>query len=73
VILPPEAVQPGAAAGTGVVFVLHDDTVERRAIKLGARTDDGQIVLSGLAAGERVAIGDLARLADGARVKVVEP
>jgi RND family efflux transporter MFP subunit len=73
VVLPPEAVQQGESTGTGVVFVLRDDnTVERRAVKLGARTDDGQIVVSGLAAGERVAMGDLSKLADGARVKVVE-
>ncbi len=77
VVLPPEAVRQGADAGAnagvaGVVFVLHDDTVERRVVKLGTRREDGQIVLSGLSPGERVAIGDFAKLADGARVKVVE-
>jgi RND family efflux transporter MFP subunit len=74
VVLPPEAVRQGADAGqsAGVVFVLHDDTVERRVVKLGAHNDDGQAVLSGLAPGERVAIGDFSKLADGAHVKVVE-
>ncbi len=74
VVLPPEAVRQSADAGqnAGVVFVLHDDTVERRVVKLGARSDDGQTVLSGLAPGERVAVGNFAKLVDGARVKVVE-
>lgn len=74
VLLAPEAVQVGGAAGsnTGTVFVLHDDTLERRTVKLGARNDDGQTILAGLNAGERVAVGDLAKLADGAHVKVVD-
>jgi RND family efflux transporter MFP subunit len=73
VVLPPEAVRQGddVGANAGVVFVLHDDTVERRIVKLGARGEDGQIVLSGLSPGERVAIGDFAKLANGARVNVV--
>jgi RND family efflux transporter MFP subunit len=72
VILPPEAVQQQGQGGNaaGVVFVLRDDSLERRVVKLGARNDDGQVVLSGLSAGERVAIGDFSKLADGMRVKV---
>ncbi|HWX11116.1 MAG TPA: efflux RND transporter periplasmic adaptor subunit [Trinickia sp.] len=74
VVLPPEAVRQGADAGAnaGIVFVLHDDTVERRVVKLGARREEGQIVLYGLSPGERVAVGDFGKLADGARVNVVE-
>ncbi|CAN7636269.1 efflux RND transporter periplasmic adaptor subunit [Trinickia sp. LjRoot230] len=84
VAIPPDAVlsaaNVGANAGAGanananegVVFVLHDETVERRVVKLGARADEGQIVLSGLSAGERVALGDLTKLADGTHVKVAE-
>lgn len=71
VLLPTEAVLGGG--DTGVVFVLHDQTLERRAVRLGARSSDGQIVLSGVSSGERVAVGDLARLADGLQVKVVAP
>jgi RND family efflux transporter MFP subunit len=74
VVLPPEAVRQNAEAGasSGTVFVLHDNTVERRVVKLGARNADGQIILSGLSPGERVAVGDFAKLTDGVRVKVVE-
>jgi len=49
---------------------LNDNRVERRAVRLGARVANGQIVLSGVSAGARVAAGDLSQLADGARVRV---
>ena len=41
--------------------------VERRAVRLGAGSGDSVTVLSGLTAGERVAVGDFARLKDGAK------
>jgi hypothetical protein len=52
------------------VFVVREDTVERRAVKLGAGTADTVTVLSGLAAGERVAIGDFSQLKDGVKVRI---
>jgi multidrug efflux pump subunit AcrA (membrane-fusion protein) len=67
-VVPTDAVQ--ASGDTGVVFVLNDNRVERRAVRLGARVANGQIVLSGVSAGARVAAGDLSQLADGARVRV---
>jgi len=67
-VVPADAVQ--ASGDTGVVFVLNDNRVERRAVRLGARVANGQIVLSGVSAGVRVAAGDLSQLADGARVRV---
>jgi len=72
VTLPLAAVQAASDAATGVVYVLHDDTVERRVVKLGARGTDAQTVIAGVSPGEHVAVGDLAKLSDGARVKVVE-
>jgi RND family efflux transporter MFP subunit len=68
VSLPTTAVQ--ASGTTGTVFVVHDATVERRAVKLGAATADSVTVLSGLAAGERVAVGDLSQLKDGAKIQI---
>ncbi|MBS0614788.1 MAG: efflux RND transporter periplasmic adaptor subunit [Proteobacteria bacterium] len=65
--LPAEAVQ--AQGENGVVYVIHDGKVERRAVRLGAADAGGQQVLSGLAVGERVAVGDFARLSDGAKIK----
>jgi RND family efflux transporter MFP subunit len=67
-VVPADAVQ--VSGDTGVVFVLNDDRVERRAVRLGARVANRQIVLSGLTDGVRVAAGDLSQLADGAKVRV---
>jgi RND family efflux transporter MFP subunit len=72
VTVPLGAVQAGADAATGVVYVLHDDTVERREVKLGPRGAEAQTVIAGLSPGERVVTGDLTKLTDGARVKVVD-
>jgi RND family efflux transporter MFP subunit len=69
VVVPADAVQ--GSGDTGVVYVIHEGTVERRTVKLGGRGADGQSVLSGLSSGERVAAGELSTLADGARIRVV--
>jgi multidrug efflux pump subunit AcrA (membrane-fusion protein) len=66
--LPSDAVQ--ATGPVGVVYVMHDSTVERRAVKLGASSSNQVTVLSGLQPAERVAIGDFARLKDGVRVRI---
>ena len=68
VVVPPDAV--AGRGDTGVVFVVANNGVERRTVRLGARTSAGQIVLSGLQTGARVAIGDLSQLADGARIRI---
>jgi RND family efflux transporter MFP subunit len=66
--LPSDAVQ--VSGQVGVVYIVRDSTVERRAIKLGASGSNQVTVLSGLQPGERVAIGDFGRLKDGVRVRV---
>jgi multidrug efflux pump subunit AcrA (membrane-fusion protein) len=66
--VPAVAVQVSGMAGT--VFVVHDDVLERRTVRVGAAAGDELGVLSGLAPGERVAIGDLDKLRDGAKVRV---
>jgi RND family efflux transporter MFP subunit len=66
--LPPNAVQ--VTDSVGVVYVVRDSTVERRALKLGAISADRVTILSGLSPGERVAVGDFARLKDGVKVRV---
>ena len=72
VVIPAAAVQSSGAAGsdTGAVFVIKGDKVERRAVKLGAKSGSEQTVLAGLVPGDRVALGELARLKDGAVVRV---
>ncbi|WP_028079733.1 efflux RND transporter periplasmic adaptor subunit [Solimonas soli] len=74
VSLPKAAVQSGSGVDQGVVYVLREDHVERRAVRLGAAgAADQVLVLSGLAPGERVAIGDAALLKDGVKVRVARP
>jgi RND family efflux transporter MFP subunit len=71
VVVPPAAVQ--GSGDTGIVYVIDDDTVERRAVRLGTRSSDGQIVLSGIESGARLAVTDFSQLSDGARVRVMNP
>jgi len=68
VLVPEGAVQRNG--DTGVVFVVADGTVEKRTVRLGERSAAGQIVLSGLSSGTRVAIGDFSRLTDGTAVRI---
>lgn len=68
IVVPPEAVQPGSGEGTGVVWIVKGETVERRAVRLGQKTPDGQLLQSGVAAGERLAISGGAPLQDGMHI-----
>jgi multidrug efflux pump subunit AcrA (membrane-fusion protein) len=70
VILPAEAVQISGDAG--IVFVIRGDAVERRAVRLGARTVDGMTILAGLQPGAMVALGDFGKLADRSRISIVQ-
>ena len=56
-----------------VVFVIRNGTAERRAVRLGSERNNAVLVLSGLAAGERVIVEPPTDLVDGARVKEVKP
>jgi RND family efflux transporter MFP subunit len=67
-LVPAEAVQ--ANGDVGVVFVIKDKAVERRAVRLGAKGPDGQVVLSGISAGDKVAVADLSLLSDGAKIHI---
>jgi len=63
---------PSAAVLAGdkpAVFVVSGDKVQRRAVLLGAKRDRDQTILSGLAAGETVAVGELDKLRDGVQVR----
>jgi RND family efflux transporter MFP subunit len=67
VLVPKSALR--TADGTSIVFVVHGDRVERRAVKPGANEGDLIEVVSGLNAGDRVVTEGVATLTDGARVK----
>jgi RND family efflux transporter MFP subunit len=68
VIIPADAVSTSGTAS--IVFVVHGATVERRAVRLGAKISSGQIVSAGLEPGNMVAVGDLSKLSDGAHVRI---
>jgi RND family efflux transporter MFP subunit len=69
----PTPVVPGAAvrteAGVSRVYVVAGGRAELRFVQLGRRAGSAVEVLRGLRAGERVAVGDLDRLADGVPVQ----
>ena len=67
-VVPSSAVR--TADGRSIVFVLHDDRVERRAIGAGPALGDQVEVLSGVSAGERVVVDGPQTLKDGDKVKV---
>jgi RND family efflux transporter MFP subunit len=68
VVIPADAV--AASGSTGIVYVVHGTSVERRAVRLGGKTSAGQIISAGLEAGNSVALGDLSKLSDGARIRI---
>jgi RND family efflux transporter MFP subunit len=68
VLVPADAI--AASGSSSVAFVVHGSAVERRAVRLGAKTNAGQIVVAGLAPGDLVAVGDLAKLSDGSHIRV---
>jgi hypothetical protein len=68
VSLPAAAVQ--GSGSTGVVFVVRDSALERRAVRLGAGNSERITVTSGLAAGERVAVGDFKEMQDGVKIRI---
>jgi RND family efflux transporter MFP subunit len=70
VSVPVAAVQ--AAGTSGTAFVVHDETVERRAVRLGAVSGDRILVTAGLDAGTRVAVGDFAKLKEGVKIHIEE-
>lgn len=69
-LVPESAVQ--VSGETGVLFVIKNDKLERRAVKIGGKSSDGLHVLSGLSAGESVAVGDMSKFSDGAKVQITE-
>jgi len=59
--------------GRNYVFVVDQRNLERRAVRLGARRDDGILISAGLNPGERlVADATADNLSDGMRVRVIE-
>jgi RND family efflux transporter MFP subunit len=71
VIVPPDAVQT-EDSGQAVVFVIDGGRAERRAVRLGDKTAEGQMISAGLSPGETVAVEGADKLKDGAGVKIAK-
>jgi multidrug efflux pump subunit AcrA (membrane-fusion protein) len=69
VIVPADAVI-GQGPDRGVVFVLKEGQLERRAVRLGPAEPKGQVIQGGVSPGETVAVGGLEKLKDGERVRI---
>ena len=67
-LIPRSAVRTDSSQG--YVFVVRQDTVERRAVRTGGTDGDRLEVLAGVAAGDRVVVSPPPALADGVRVVV---
>jgi len=71
VTIPEKAVAQGPEGP--VVYVIDDGNKARaRSVELGPVSDDRQIILDGLAAGERFVVSGLTGVRDGAEVKVMD-
>jgi len=66
VLLPPEAL--AQRDGADVVFVVQEDRVEQRAVKLGADAGKFKLVTSGLKTGETVVLSPPAELKQGSNI-----
>jgi RND family efflux transporter MFP subunit len=66
-VVPAEAVQVNGESG--IVFVVNGDTIERRAVRLGAHDAEKQTILDGLQPGSVLVVGDLSKLSDGQKVR----
>ena len=64
---------PADAVQASTVFVVEDNRARRRQVEVGIRGTREVEILSGLGEGERVASPAPPSLADGGRVRVVEP
>jgi RND family efflux transporter MFP subunit len=67
ILVPTPAVQ--TSSGTSRVFVLNGDHVDERIVTMGQTVGELVEITNGLKAGERVATTNVAKLADGTKVK----
>jgi len=59
--------------GSNKAFVVNQDVIEAREVKVGDRVGQQLEILEGLQEGETVAITQLARLDTGSKIRVVAP
>jgi membrane fusion protein (multidrug efflux system) len=69
VVVPEEAILP--VQGAAIVYVVENETAQRREVRVGWRTPGFAEIVAGLEAGERVVVGGLERLTQGAPVRSI--
>lgn len=70
IMVPDVAIQKQVGSSERYLYVVKEGVAERRAVKLGRQIDGLVDVLSGVEAGEEVAVTGLSRLSNGAEVEV---
>lgn len=70
ILIPDVAIMKQVGTAERYVYVIKDGLVERRAVKVGRQVGSDVDILSGVTAGDEVAITGLAKLFDGAKVEV---
>ena len=70
VLVPDVAVQKQVGSAERYVYVIRDGKAERRSVKVGRQVEGYVDILSGVEAGEDVAVTALSRLYDGSPVEV---
>ena len=74
VIVPETAIGTGPEPGSTVVYVLDEnDVAQQRRVELGPVSNQGRIIASGLAAGDRIVIDGLLKVRPGAPVSPQTP
>lgn len=72
-VVPDEAVVKQLGSGQRFVYILNGDgTVRSSAVELGRHIGNSYEILSGVAAGDSVAVSGASALKDGSRIEVVE-
>jgi len=70
VMIPDLSVQKQVGTNERFVYIVRNNTAERRVVDLGRQVGDRYEVLSGVAEGEQVAVAGMSRLMDGTEVEI---
>lgn len=70
IMIPDIAILKQQGSNERYVYVIAGDKAERRSVRLGRQVEDRVDILSGVAAGEQVAVTALTKLSDGATIEL---
>lgn len=70
VMIPDVAILKQSGSNEHYVYVIQGDSVVRRSVNMGRQVEDRIDILSGVEAGEQVAVTALTKLSDGAKIEL---